>query len=168
MKRSLEGEEVRTPTSQWSGLGLSKTSPFSLETVRKSNDWDHNEPSTTTTTAAAVSPFGLGKTTGLVDSSSSANLLSGAGQPKDMNTMLIGLGLEHYIDTFHIHEIDLDIFATLTPENLTTLGIQAFGARKKLLMAINQLNASKMNMTRSTRFSGSAAPGAERRISGDW
>ncbi|XP_037024571.1 protein bicaudal C isoform X1 [Bradysia coprophila] len=162
MKRSLDGEEIRTPTSQWSGLGLSKTSPFSLETVRKSNDWDHNEAPA----ASVSSPFGLGKTTGIVDASST-NLLS-AGPPKDMNTMLISLGLEHYIDTFHIHEIDLDIFATLTPENLTTLGIQAFGARKKLLMAINQLNASKLNVNRSTRFSGSAAPGAERRISGDW
>lgn len=162
MKRSLDGEEIRTPTSQWSGLGLSKTSPFSLETIRKPNDWDHNND----TPAAPVSPFLMGKTTSIVDASST-NLLA-AGHPKDMNTMLISLGLEHYIDTFHIHEIDLDMFATLTPENLTTLGIQAFGARKKLLMAINQLNASKMSMNRPTRFSGSAAPGAERRISGDW
>lgn len=155
MKRALEGEAIRTPTSSWTGLGLSRTSPFSLETVRKSNDWDHND----------ASPYGLVKTTGIVDSGPS-NMLYG--HYKDMQSLLISLGLEHYIDTFHINEVDLDVFATMTPENLTTLGIQAFGARKKLLMAIHQLNASKLNMSRSTRFSGSAAPGAERRISGDW
>ncbi len=159
MKRVLDGEEVRTPTSQWSGLGLSKTSPFSLETVRKANDWDRNEAS------PAVSPFhGLVKTTGIVDSVSSKMMV---GHHKDINSLLISLGLEHYIDTFHIHEIDLELFSTLTPENLTTLGIQAFGARRKLLMAVDQLNAAKLH-NRSTRFSGSAAPGAERRISGDW
>lgn len=160
MKRALEGESIRTPTSAWSGLGLSKTSPFSLETSRKPpNDWDHNEAS------PSISAFGLGKTTGLVDAASSNMLL---GHHKDIQSLLISLGLEHYINTFHIHEIDLELFSTLTPENLTTLGIQAFGARKKLLMAISQLNASKLNMSRPTRFSGSAAPGAERRISGDW
>lgn len=158
MKRAIEGESVRTPTSTWAGLGLSKTSPFSLETVRKSNDWDHNDAS------PSVSPFGLVQTAGMVDSTPS-NLL---GNYKDIQSLLVHLGLEHYINTFHVHEIDLELFSTLTPENLTTLGIQAFGARKKLLMAIHQLNASKINMSRSTKFSGSAAPGAERRISGDW
>lgn len=160
MKRVLDGEAIRTPTSAWSGLGLSKTSPFSLETVRKPNEWDHNEAS------PAVSPFGLGKTTGIVDATASNNLL--LGHHKDIQSLLISLGLDHYVNTFLVEEIDLEMFSTLTPENLTTLGIQAFGARKKLLSAINQLNAAKLNMNRSTKFSGSAAPGAERRISGDW
>lgn len=160
MKRAIEGDTIRTPTSVWSGLGLSKTSPFSLESVREPNDWDHNEAS------PSISSFGLGKTTGIVEATPINNML--LVQHKDLQSLLISLGLEHYINTFHVHEIDLELFSTLTPENLTTLGIQAFGARKKILMAIQQLNASKLSANRSTKFSGSAAPGAERRISGDW
>lgn len=159
MKQTLDSEAIRTPNSNWSGLGLSQTSPFAIETVRKTGKWDRNEAS------PSASPFGLVKTSGLVDAVSSNMLL---GHHQDLSALLVSLGLEHYINTFHVNEIDLELFSTLTPENLTTLGIQAFGARKKLLMAIHQLNASKLSMNRSTRFSGSAAPGAERRISGDW
>lgn len=61
------------------------------------------------------------------------------------------------------------MFASLTAENLTELGISAFGARKRLLLAITQLNAER-SLARSSlgRFSGSAAPGAERRPSNGW
>lgn len=168
MKRTLDGDGIRTPTSTWSGLGLSRTSPFALGSIRQpSLDSFRNDVS------PSVSPFNLVKTTGIIDSTPSNSYLE---HHKDIESLLIHLGLEHYINTFHIHEIDLDMFLTLTPENLTTLGIQAFGARKKLSMAIEQLkaskldqmSASKLNMSRLTRFSGSAAPGAERRISGDW
>lgn len=61
------------------------------------------------------------------------------------------------------------MFASLTPENLSELGITAFGPRKKLLMAISTLNADRMDNSPSmAKFSGSAAPGAERRLSSDW
>lgn len=82
------------------------------------------------------------------------------------------------------------MFASLNGENLTELGITAFGARKKMLMAISTLNAHRIDRmpTAATRlslspsstssssassvsaakFSGSAAPGAERRLSSDW
>ena len=58
------------------------------------------------------------------------------------------------------------MFASLTPENLSELGITAFGPRKKLLMAISTLNSNQIDIT--PKFSGSAAPGAERRLSSDW
>lgn len=69
------------------------------------------------------------------------------------------------------------MFTTLTEENLMELGITAFGARKKMLTAIHTLQAneavtSTMPTTTSSvsspRFSGSAAPGAERRPSNQW
>lgn len=41
---------------------------------------------------------------------------------------------------FVSNEIDLDMFSTLTEEDLHSLGITAFGPRKKLLMAINFLS----------------------------
>lgn len=64
---------------------------------------------------------------------------------------------------FVVNEIDIEIFATLTDENLVELGITAFGARKRILLAITKLNAD-----RSIKYSGSHAPGAERRPSSGW
>lgn len=94
---------------------------------------------------------------------------------------------------FVMNEIDLELFTMLTEENLMELGVTAFGARKKLLAAIHILQANNMahglsmsnNMSNNTsgassnnasatgsntsaRFSGSAAPGAERRLSIQW
>lgn len=61
------------------------------------------------------------------------------------------------------------MFASLTVENLAELGINAFGARKRLLYAINQLNAERsLSRPLLGKFSGSAAPGAERRPSSGW
>lgn len=60
------------------------------------------------------------------------------------------------IENFIQNEIDLKTFVTLTSHDLTELGVK-FIERKRLLLAINQL--------KSERFSGSAAPGAERRPS---
>lgn len=59
-------------------------------------------------------------------------------------------------ENFIQNEIDLKTFVTLTSHDLTELGVK-FIERKRLLLAINQL--------KSERFSGSAAPGAERRPS---
>ena len=74
-----------------------------------------------------------------------------------------------------MNEIDLDMFSTLTEENLIELGITAFGARKKIMVAVLTLqanesinNAMGSPLNVSPRFSGSAAPGAERRTSNGW
>lgn len=74
------------------------------------------------------------------------------------------------LGTFVVNEVDIDMFASLTSENLTELGINAFGPRKKLLMAISTLNAHRVDRLphATAKFSGSAAPGAERRQSSDW
>lgn len=80
-----------------------------------------------------------------------------------------------FSETFVMNEIDLDMFTTLTEENLLELGIKAFGARKKLMVAIHTLQANEAinsvmtsPSNASPRFSGSAAPGAERRTSNGW
>lgn len=76
---------------------------------------------------------------------------------------------EIVIDNFVVNEIDLEMFTTLTGENLVELGISAFGARKRLLYAINQLKAERSLLQQTFgKFSGSAAPGAERRPSAGW
>ena len=43
-------------------------------------------------------------------------------------------GLAQYSDIFLRHEIDLATFATLTDLDLKEIGIQTFGARKKILL----------------------------------
>lgn len=54
------------------------------------------------------------------------------------------------------NEIDIETLVALTSQDLIQLGCK-LGERKRLLLAIRQLNSEK--------FAGSAAPGAERRPS---
>ena len=78
------------------------------------------------------------------------------------------------------HEIDLELFKTLTENELRELGIPAFGVRRRMLLAIAgkflqpvafvrsfsncvMFTLSPVELNKKTVFSGSAAPGAERR-----
>lgn len=184
MERSPNIGEIRIPNSNWIGLALSRTSPAPLETVDDMTGWNRNNgmggtPPGLTAVASAnnnngiinknISPYNMGATTGLVDSIPSNRRMQ-LSHYKDIHSMLTGLGLEHYIKTFVLNEIDLEMFTSLTEDNLVELGITAFGARKKLLVAINTLAAQydSRNPNNSSRFSGSAAPGAERRIVNGW
>ncbi|XP_037828620.1 protein bicaudal C [Lucilia sericata] len=172
MERPPVAGELRTPTPNWMGMGLSRTSPAPIETVDDLAPWQRGLAGA----GILASPYGLGATTGIVDSTS-ANRRLQLTQYKDIHSLLTALGLEHYIKIFVLNEIDLEMFSTLTEENLMELGITAFGARKKMLTAIHTLQAneaatSTMPTTSSNasspRFSGSAAPGAERRPSNQW
>lgn len=71
--------------------------------------------------------------------------------------MLTALGLEKYIRPFQEQEIDLATFSSLTSKDLMELGVLAFGARRKMLLAISGL---KKNLKPVSR-----APGAERKSS---
>lgn len=63
----------------------------------------------------------------------------------------------------------MEMFASLTADNLTEMGITAFGPRKRLMLAIDQLKSENLRTLGMGRFGCSAAPGAERRPSvGDW
>ncbi|XP_062927656.1 protein bicaudal C homolog 1-like isoform X1 [Mobula hypostoma] len=50
------------------------------------------------------------------------------------------LGLGKYTDIFQQQEIDIQTFLTLTDQDLKELGITTFGARRKMLLAISELN----------------------------
>ncbi|KAM8716534.1 hypothetical protein ACLKA7_003415 [Drosophila subpalustris] len=177
MERTPVAGELRTPTPAWLGMGLSRTSPAPIETVddggaTAANSWRMPPPP-----PGLCSPYGLGATTGLLDATPVSRRMQ-LSQHKDIHTLLTSVGLEHYIKIFVLNEIDLEMFTTLTEENLMELGITAFGARKKLLAAIHTLLAneaacssmpsSSSSQSSSPRFSGSAAPGAERRPSNQW
>ncbi|XP_055712848.1 protein bicaudal C isoform X2 [Phlebotomus papatasi] len=160
MKTSPMMGEVRTPNSGWAGLGLSRTSPM-VSHEGSSGAFASNWEDTT-----IASPYQLGKTCGVLDSTPIQRRAQIGNHP-DLHSLLTSLDLEHYISTFVSNEIDLETFSSLTGDDLTTLGITAFGARKKLLMAITALAVSANNSTpHRPKFSGSAAPGAERRSNG--
>ena len=55
----------------------------------------------------------------------------------DLSDLLARQGLAKYTDLFIRHEVDLQTFATLTEQDLREIGIQTFGARKKLLLLAN-------------------------------
>ncbi|XP_066524739.1 bicaudal C homolog 2 isoform X2 [Hoplias malabaricus] len=66
-------------------------------------------------------------------------------QPKDdMLELLVQLGLEKYNTVFQEQEIDYQTFLTLSEEDLKEVGVSTFGARRKMLLAISDLNKSKM------------------------
>ncbi|XP_036321966.1 protein bicaudal C [Rhagoletis pomonella] len=183
MERPPISGELRTPTPNWAGMALSRTSPGILESVDDSL-WPRNVASMNFGGGAgpsgpSITPYALGMTVGLMDATPTNRRLQ-LSQHKDIHTLLTSLGLEHYIKIFVTNEIDLEMFTTLTEDNLLELGITAFGARRKLLLAINTLQANDatnagmpiasapQSNNSSPRFSGSAAPGAERRPSNQW
>lgn len=58
----------------------------------------------------------------------------------DLPELFSKLGLGKYTDVFQQQEIDLQTFLTLTDQDLKELGITTFGARRKMLLAISELN----------------------------
>lgn len=97
MERAPQGE-VRTPTAQWAGLGLSKTSPFALETAsnivdanNSRNQWVRN--------AGNSSPYNMGVTTSILESAP-ADKRAVLTHQKDIHSLMTHLGLEHYISKY--------------------------------------------------------------------
>ncbi|XP_046885233.1 protein bicaudal C homolog 1-B-like isoform X2 [Hypomesus transpacificus] len=56
------------------------------------------------------------------------------------------LGLGKYTDVFQQQEIDLQTFLSLTDQDLKELGITTFGARRKMLLAISELNKNRRKL----------------------
>lgn len=65
----------------------------------------------------------------------------------DVPELLSQLGLIKYIDVFEQQEIDYQTFLTLSEEDLKEVGISTFGARRKMLLAISDLNKSKRRLS---------------------
>ncbi|XP_021365322.1 protein bicaudal C homolog 1-like [Mizuhopecten yessoensis] len=64
----------------------------------------------------------------------------------DIAELFSKLGLGKYTDLFQQQEIDLATFLTLTDQDLRELGISTFGARRKMLLAIADLNKGRAVM----------------------
>uniref|UniRef100_A0A1A7WE94 SAM domain-containing protein n=1 Tax=Iconisemion striatum TaxID=60296 RepID=A0A1A7WE94_9TELE len=65
----------------------------------------------------------------------------------DLPELLGQLGLIKYIDVFEQQEIDYQTFLTLSDEDLKEVGVSAFGARRKMLLTISDLNKSRRRLS---------------------
>ncbi|KAM9740858.1 bicaudal C homolog 2 isoform 1-T1 [Menidia menidia] len=83
----------------------------------------------------------------------------------DLPELLRQLGLIKYIDVFEQQEIDYQTFLTLSDEDLKEVGVSTFGARRKMLIAISDLNKSKRRLSDApTLKSGYLEGGASGRL----
>nr|CAI5865190.1 unnamed protein product [Callosobruchus analis] len=153
----------RVPTNAWCGYGVSYTSPVTIADRRNSKDDDVWKMSSSSGTVSRPSDSYSSPTTSaamnmsnVLDHTPNHHVLSNLSTSdwRDLTSLLTALGLTRYIAIFTTHEIDLGTFTTLTDQDLIDIGISAFGARRKILLAISEMNK------RSTPFA--AAPGAER------
>ncbi|XP_050076914.1 protein bicaudal C [Anopheles maculipalpis] len=186
MHISPQQGEVRTPTLSWQGLGLSQSSPAPVEACDLS--WANTSSSSGSGGNGAANISTSSSSSGATDSRHNLTTTMIEVTPRhqreqmaqynDVTTILTGLGLEHYIKNFINGEIDMTVFQTLTDQDLLNLDIKPLGARRRILMAIHDLSArpgsglfgssalSPSGLPSAlSRFSGSAAPGAERRSS---
>ncbi|XP_053675629.1 protein bicaudal C [Anopheles nili] len=187
MYMSPQQGEVRTPTLSWQGLGLSQSSPAPLEAADLS--WANTSGSSSTGAGGGMNTSSSSSSNGVSDTGHNLTTTMIEVTPRhkreqmsqynDVTTILTGLGLEHYIKNFINGEIDMTVFQTLTDQDLLNLDIKPLGARRRILMAIHDLGARQGSSalfgssvlspsalpSALSRFSGSAAPGAERRSS---
>ncbi|KAG8258931.1 Protein bicaudal C 1 [Homalodisca vitripennis] len=178
---ALQGQpkptDLRVPTSSWAGYGFSQSSPSAVLKEQKLKEgitsqsgdiWAKNPlfSSSVADLACNSSPdlTTVGNSVNLSQSnqleSLPSNLLSMVTSTfNDLPAMLASMGLEKYNQLFKSHEVDLATFQTLSETDLKEIGVTAFGARRKMLLCISELNK------RSSQFRYSAAVGAERKSS---
>ena len=139
--------EPRTPTPSWSGLGFSNSMPENvirekLEESASTEDsvFKLDDPifgNSSAFDALLQKKTGTNHITASTASAAPAVCAAGILPSDDLPTVLAKNGLAKYTDLFVRHEVDLQTFTTLTDHDLREVGIQTFGARKKLMYLIN-------------------------------
>uniref|UniRef100_A0A8C8GWX5 SAM domain-containing protein n=1 Tax=Oncorhynchus tshawytscha TaxID=74940 RepID=A0A8C8GWX5_ONCTS len=173
--------EVRTPTNTWSGLGFSKSMP--AETIKELRRANHVSYKPTMSTTYEVNSDYEVNTNGALNSAehylSSSNYmdcissvtgsngcsLQSSLKGSDLPELFSKLGLGKYTDVFQQQEIDLQTFLTLTDQDLKELGITTFGARRKMLLAISELNKNRRKLFEPPIRSSFLEGGASGRLS---
>ncbi|KOX80042.1 Protein bicaudal C like protein 1-B [Melipona quadrifasciata] len=166
--------DYRVPTSVWSGYGLSQSiPPIPTTDMKKESTTSHPSDlwkESTTPVFSRDIDFGLGSgkdragqiglSSNYMEHTPSSHLNKITSHRfDDLTTMLVSVGLEKYIRLFTSHEVDMATFPSLTEKDLYEIGITAWGARRKIMLLIAEMNK------RTSPFCGSAAPGAERKTS---
>jgi protein bicaudal C len=158
MKKPVITQEVRFPTDIWSGMGFSKSMPESaireqlrrrgkimkepdmvtafeeeetFDFLRQRNQYD--PPGIKHAGRNSDQEFSFGPVgTPAYDGSLKPFLQ----QDNDLVDLLTRIGLAKYATLFEDQEVDLNTFLTLGDRDLKELGVSTFGARKKMLLAI--------------------------------
>ncbi|XP_052743425.1 protein bicaudal C isoform X2 [Bicyclus anynana] len=143
------GGGYRVPNSRWSGCYFSHTSPGTLSL----NDAEHM-----TTPEKGWNRSELSRPNIMVTSPQQATPSPSSSQTKkpcryqQLYDLLRDTGMGKYIDLFREHELDMSTFVSLCEADLIELGVKAFGARKKMLLIIADLQKQ------SSAFKGNSAP----------
>ncbi|XP_050347500.1 protein bicaudal C isoform X2 [Nymphalis io] len=144
--RENVGSGYRVPTTRWSGFYFSHTSPGPL-------NLSDNE--------GMVTPEKGRNRMDLVRPNIVETAPSPAGNKpcryQQLYELLRDIGLHKYIDLFKKHELDMSTFASLNEADLTEIGVTAFGARRKMLLVIAELQKQ------SSAYKGNV-PSTERKI----
>lgn len=70
--------------------------------------------------------------------------------PTSLEELFKNINLEKYIESFVEQEIDVETFMSMSDNDLRELGVNTFGARRKMSMAIKELNTMARNYHTST------------------
>uniref|UniRef100_A0A8D3DJ53 SAM domain-containing protein n=2 Tax=Scophthalmus maximus TaxID=52904 RepID=A0A8D3DJ53_SCOMX len=173
MQRKPVVTEVQTPTDTWSGLGFSKSMPAEAVKELRNISRRSYKPYLSTSTSqqqicngsdsenwrdrrgSTSSSFPSFPSSGsYFDGACSSRRASTCSQRSpspqmcdDLPELLSQLGLLKYIDVFEQQEIDYQTFLSLSEEDLKEVGVSTFGARRKMLLAISDLNKSKRRLS---------------------
>lgn len=157
MARPVLAPEIQTPTSAWAGLGFSRSmnsadmqrTPIgnrtgltavggNLTPTYEENIYSAWRGSRNTINQVEQKPQNVTYKSNQAAESNSAT--SNLAQLVDLPEVFEYLGLSKYTDVFVHQEVDLQTFLSLTDGDLKELGITTFGPRRKMLLAIQELN----------------------------
>uniref|UniRef100_S4P948 Bicaudal C n=1 Tax=Pararge aegeria TaxID=116150 RepID=S4P948_9NEOP len=144
------GGGYRVPTNRWSGYYFSHTSPGPLNL---------NESEGMTTPEKGWNRSELSRPNIMVTSPPQKATPSPQ-KPQNQKPcryqqlydLLSDIGLYKYIELFQKHELDMSTFASLNEADLMEIGVTAFGARRKMLLIIADLQKQ------SSAYKGNASP----------
>jgi len=170
MQSKPDPNDRRYPTTVWSGYGFSQTSPTVPSPTELHSGtpfgntadlWKESNPDYDVSSSRdEKSNRARGMASNYIEHASSFKLKNLVyAHHSNLQSLLTSAGLEKYIRLFAANEVDLEIFSKLSEKDLVELGITAWGAKRKIMLLITEMNK------RASPFSGSAAPGAERKNS---
>ncbi|XP_066994611.1 protein bicaudal C [Anabrus simplex] len=157
MQKQPNPSEIRVPTTAWSGYGFSQSSPVPevkdnmFQDTQELNLWrssparisyEYSSPSSSKRNQLSSSPINSGSY--LAPTSTTSPQSSTCQRPTDIVDLLTSLGLERYVGLFRDHEVDLQVFESLTETDLREMGVSAVGARHKMLAAITDLRKRRL------------------------
>ncbi|KPJ12868.1 Protein bicaudal C [Papilio machaon] len=156
--RESVGGGYRVPTGHWAGNYFSKTSPGLL--TNNANGENNTTPEKGWNRSELVRP-NIAEMMTPPKSAQPAAPREPSPQPapakqcryQQLYDLLRDIGLYKYIDLFKKHELDMSTFASLNEADLVEIGVTAFGARRKMLLTIAELQKQ------AATFKGGATPG---------